>query len=126
MGRLVLRPWCRNAVAILVCPARRSRLIPPQGQALTGGHRTPEREHQPASSQSPSEPRSRDGGRFGSRRNAGGSDMPWVYKRYKLFGTDGQGDISPYDSICVRDDESAKAKVIEGLRLSGGGRVGID
>ena len=27
MGRLVLRPWCRSAVAILVCPARRSRLI---------------------------------------------------------------------------------------------------
>ena len=27
MGRLVLRPWCRNAVAILVCPARPSRLI---------------------------------------------------------------------------------------------------
>jgi hypothetical protein len=27
MGRLVLRPWCRSAVAILVCPARRRRLI---------------------------------------------------------------------------------------------------
>ena len=27
MGRLVLRPLCRNAVAILVFPARRSRLI---------------------------------------------------------------------------------------------------
>ena len=35
MGRLVLRPWCRNAVAILVCPARRSRLI---AVLRRGGH----------------------------------------------------------------------------------------